>query len=96
MKTTKLMKGVLFATILIAFVLIGCEKLDTYTIGAPSDLQSRIDSIAAEKANQSTGDTTYLDIATAIVVLKILVQVGGLLSLIILEFLPINYCIWSL
>lgn len=67
MKTTKLMKGVLFATILIAFVLIGCEKLDTYTIGAPSDLQSRIDSIAAEKANQSTGDTTYLDIATAIV-----------------------------
>ena len=67
MKTTKLMKGALFATILAAFVLIGCEKLDTYTIGAPSDLQSRIDSIAAEKANQSTGDTTYIDIATAIV-----------------------------
>ena len=67
MKTTKLIRGALFASILAAFVLIGCEKLETYTIGAPSDLQSRIDSIAAEKAKHTTGDTTYIDIATAIV-----------------------------
>ncbi|HAR37575.1 MAG TPA: hypothetical protein DCS09_02760, partial [Porphyromonadaceae bacterium] len=67
MKTTKLMKGALFAAILGTFVLIGCEKLDTYTIVAPSDLQNRIDSIAAEKAKHSTGDTTYIDITTAIV-----------------------------
>lgn len=67
MKTTKLIRGALFASVLTAFVLMGCEKLETYTIGAPSDLQSRIDSIAAEKAKHSTGDTTYIDIATAIV-----------------------------
>lgn len=67
MKTTKLMKCILYAAVLAAFALVGCEKLDTYSIDAPSDLQSRIDSIAAEKAKQSTGDTTYLDIATAIV-----------------------------
>src|SRR5690554_2172003 len=67
MKTTKLIRGALFASILAAFVLIGCEKLETYIIGAPSDLQSRIDSIAAEKAKHTTGDTTYIDIATAIV-----------------------------
>jgi len=67
MKTTKLMRCALYAAVLAAFAFVGCEKLDTYSIDAPSDLQSRIDSIAAEKAKQSTGDTTYIDIATAIV-----------------------------
>jgi len=47
--------------------LVGCEKLDLYSIDAPSDLQRRIDSIAAVKASQNTGDTTYLNIATAMV-----------------------------
>lgn len=67
MKTFKLFRGVLGAAVLAVFALVGCEKLDTYSIDAPSDLQSRIDSIAAEKAKQSTGDTTYIDIATALV-----------------------------
>lgn len=67
MKTSKLIRGAFYAAVLAAFALVGCEKLDTYTIGAPSDLQSTIDSIAAEKAKHSTGDTTYIDIATAIV-----------------------------
>lgn len=53
------------AAILVALGLVGCQKLDIYSIDAPSDLQHRIDSIAAAKPN--TGDTTYLTIATAIV-----------------------------
>ena len=67
MKTTKLMRFTFYAAILSVFVLNGCEKLEIYSIDSPSDLQNRIDSIAAEKAKHSTGDTTYIDIATAIV-----------------------------
>ena len=65
MKTTKLLKCALYFTILAVVGLVGCEKLDLYSIDAPSDLQSRIDSIAAAKPN--TGDTTYVTITTAIV-----------------------------
>ncbi len=65
MKTTKLMRWALCAAALVAFGLVGCEKSDLYSIDAPSDLQRRIDSIAAAKPN--TGDTTKLTIATAIV-----------------------------
>jgi len=69
MKTTKLMRSTLyaavFAAVFAAFGLVGCEKLDLYSIKAPSDLQSRIDSIAAAKPN--TGDTTYINIVTAMV-----------------------------
>lgn len=67
MKTTKLMRCALCAAVLAALVLVGCEDLDLYTIDAPADLQSRIDSIAAAKASMDTGDTTYLTIVTAIV-----------------------------
>lgn len=67
MKTTKFMRFTFYAAILAVFVLTGCEQLEIYSIESPSDLQSRIDSIAAEKAKHSTGDTTYIDIATAIV-----------------------------
>jgi hypothetical protein len=65
MKTIKLMTCALCAAVLAAFVLVGCEKVDLYTIDAPSDLQRRIDSIEAAKPN--TGDTTFLTITTAIV-----------------------------
>ena len=65
MKTTKLLKFALYFAILATIGLVGCEKLDLYSIDAPSDLQSRIDSIAAAKPN--TGDTTYVTISTAIV-----------------------------
>jgi hypothetical protein len=65
MKTIKLMTCALCAAVLAAFGLVGCEKVDIYSIDAPSDLQRRIDSIAASRPN--TGDTTYLTIATAIV-----------------------------
>ena len=67
MKIAKLMSCTLSAAILAAFGLVGCQDLDIYSINAPSDLQSKIDSIAAAKASQNTGDTTYLTIATAIV-----------------------------
>ncbi len=67
MKTSKLIQGTFFASLLALIALVGCEKLEIYSIDAPSDLQSRIDSIAAEKAKQSTGDTTFIDIATTIV-----------------------------
>jgi hypothetical protein len=65
MKTTKLLRFTLCAAVLAAFGLVGCENLEIYSIDAPSDLQSRIDSIANAKPN--TGDTTYITIATAIV-----------------------------
>lgn len=65
MKTFKLIKCAFYAAILAAFALVGCEELEIYSIDSPSDLQSRIDSIANAKPN--TGDTTYLTIATAIV-----------------------------
>ena len=65
MKTTKLIKCALYASILAVFGLVGCEGLDLYSINAPSDLQSRIDSI--EAAKPSTGDTTYINITTSIV-----------------------------
>lgn len=65
MKTTNLMRCALGAAVLAAFGLVGCESLEPYSIDAPSDLQRRIDSIAAAKPN--TGDTTYLIIATPIV-----------------------------
>lgn len=67
MKTTKLMKYSFCAIILALFALVGCEKVDIFSIDAPSDLQSRIDSIALAKAGVDTGDTTYINIATAIV-----------------------------
>jgi hypothetical protein len=65
MKTTNLMRCALGAAVLAAFGLVGCESLEPYSIDAPSDLQRRIDSIAASKPN--TGDTTYIIIATPIV-----------------------------
>jgi hypothetical protein len=65
MKKTKLMRCALGAAVLAALGLVGCEEVDLYSINAPSDLQHRIDSIAAAKPN--TGDTTYITIATAIV-----------------------------
>jgi hypothetical protein len=67
MKTTKLIRGAFFAAVLAVIALTGCEKLDTYSISAPAGLQGEIDSIAAAKASMDTGDTTYIDIATAIV-----------------------------
>src|ERR1035437_3981408 len=69
MKKTKLLRCALGVAVFAAFLavvgLVGCEKVDNYLIKAPSDLQHRIDSIAAAKPN--TGDTTKLIIATAIV-----------------------------
>jgi hypothetical protein len=67
MKTTKLIRYALGVAVLAAFGLVGCEQLETYSIDAPGDLQSKIDSIADAKASMDTGDTTYIDIATAIV-----------------------------
>lgn len=61
------MRYALGVAVLAAFSLFGCEETELYTIDAPSDLQSKIDSIAAAKAAKNTGDTTYLTIGTAIV-----------------------------
>lgn len=67
MKKNILTRWTLFIAFGAALSIIGCQKMDNYTIDAPSDLQSRIDSIADAKAQRNTGDTTYIDIATAIV-----------------------------
>lgn len=66
MKKAILMMRALCVVVLVVFSLVGCEEADIYTIDAPSDLQARIDSIAAAKAGNA-GDTTFIDIATAIV-----------------------------
>lgn len=67
MKTTKLIRYVLFAAVFAAFSLVGCEKLDPYSIDAPSDLQSKIDSIANSKGPVNSGDTTYININTMMI-----------------------------
>lgn len=67
MKTTKLMKCSLLVAVGVIFAFAGCDELEPYSIDAPSDLQGRIDSIAAENAQNTTGDTIYLNIATPIV-----------------------------
>lgn len=67
MKKAILMMRAFCAAILVVFSLVGCEEADIYEIDAPVDLQARIDSIAAAKAGVDTGDTTYINIATAIV-----------------------------
>ncbi len=68
MKTAKLKWRALYAVVLVTFGLVSCEgNLDVYKIDAPSDLQDRIDSVAAAKAAIDTGDTTFVDISTAIV-----------------------------
>ena len=67
MNTFKLLRYVLFATVTIAISLSSCEKLELYTIDSPSDLQSKVDSIAAEKNKGDTGDTTFINISKAIV-----------------------------
>ena len=67
MKLSKLLRYALGVAVLAAFSLVGCEEMDIYSIDSPSDLQSRIDSIAAAKASIDTGDTTYINISTAIV-----------------------------
>lgn len=64
MKITKLMTCTVFALVL-AFSLVGCDDLGSYPINAISDLQHKIDSIAAAKPN--TGDTIYVTINSAIV-----------------------------
>ena len=64
MKITKLMRCVLYV-FLASFSLVGCDELGSFSIDSPSDLLSRIDSIAKSKPN--TGDTTYVTINNAIV-----------------------------
>ena len=58
------MRYVLYV-LLVSFSLVGCDKLDSFSIDSPSNLQNKIDSIAASKPN--TGDTTYVTINTPIV-----------------------------
>lgn len=65
MRITKLICGALCAAALATVSLVGCEEIEIYSVGSPEDLQHKIDSIAAAKPN--TGDTTYINIATAIV-----------------------------
>src|SRR5690554_2169223 len=67
MKTIILMMRAFCVMVLVVFSLVGCEEVEIYKIDAPPDLQARIDSIAAAKASVDTGDTTYIDILTAIV-----------------------------
>ncbi|MCU4174298.1 hypothetical protein [Carboxylicivirga sp. N1Y90] len=63
----RLIGYVLYIAFLTAIGLVGCEESRIYTINAPSDLQARIDSIADAKEGIDTGDTTYIDITTAVV-----------------------------
>ncbi len=67
MKTTKRIKLALLAVVFIAIGFIGCEDATSYQVDAPSDLQDRIDSIAAANDRGDTGDTTYIDISTSLV-----------------------------
>jgi hypothetical protein len=61
------MRWALFAAIIAAVGLLGCEKMDLYSIDSPSDLQRKIDSIAAANASKVSGDTTYFTCINPIV-----------------------------
>jgi hypothetical protein len=65
MKIPRLMRYVFGVVVLAALGLVGCETMDIYSIGSPSDLQHRIDSIAAAKPNP--GDTTFIILSNSIV-----------------------------
>lgn len=67
MKTSILIRSTLLVAVLAVIALVGCNEEDIYMVDAPSDLQQKIDSIAAAKAALNTGDTTFIDIATSIV-----------------------------
>jgi len=64
---TKTMLRVLGAAAFIAGVSVGCSEVEIYNTGAPSDLESRIDSIANANVKPSTGDTTYVTLATTFI-----------------------------
>lgn len=67
MKTIKLIRSALLAAVFGVLALSGCENLELYSIDSPDNLQSKIDSIALVKQNQSTGDTVYVDVTTPLV-----------------------------
>ena len=67
MKITNKLTWFMCVAFIATVCLVGCEESDMYSIDAPSDLQSKIDSIAAAKASIDTGDTIYIDIATKLV-----------------------------
>ena len=67
MKIQKLMLALLSGAAFLATVSIGCSEVSMYSVDAPGDLQSKIDSIAAAKKAVDTGDTTYVDITAAVV-----------------------------
>lgn len=66
MKKTRLMLSALLALVATAMVPVGCSEIDHYSVTAPDDLQSKIDSIAEAKASKETGDTVSIAITTAI------------------------------
>ncbi len=61
MKTTKLIRYALYVAVFAACI-VGCEKVDTYSIDAPDDLEDIIDSIANIEEPE---DATDLDVLEA-------------------------------
>ena len=67
MKRQKLMLVLLSGIAFAATLSTGCSEVSMFSVNAPDDLQSKIDAIAAAKKAVDTGDTTYVDITTAVV-----------------------------
>ncbi|MCQ2166203.1 MAG: hypothetical protein MJY49_02070 [Bacteroidales bacterium] len=67
MKKPLFMFGVLFCLGVIYLTSAGCSKMERYTVNEPAWLQSKIDSIAAEKRKKDHGDTVVVDITKTIV-----------------------------
>lgn len=55
------------ATAIAAGLFSACDEDDTFDINSPSWLESRIDSIAASKAEAATGDTTRIELSNTTV-----------------------------
>jgi len=65
---SKVSAGLLLASGFIAWVSTGCSEVETFSVNAPDGIGEKIDSIAAANASkQSSGDTTFLTVATSIV-----------------------------
>lgn len=67
MKKPLFMLNVLFCLGVISLATVGCSKMEIYSVGAPTWLQSKIDSIALEKQKKQQGDTVVVDITKTVV-----------------------------
>ena len=67
MRFTKTLLSAISAVAFAAMLSVSCSEVEMYSVDAPDDLQSKIDSLANANSQASSGDTTYLTLGTVFV-----------------------------